>query len=161
MVVRTVRGQGIVLAVTALLVGLVGLVVFADPRRTAAAQTPPADLASTVDKTAIALQGEVLLLVELGAFPEPVPVVLRDIHQASKQFLAGLDRPALRSWLRDADREAANQLLRLVKAQVPLREQTRTALRTLPDPAHQALSEGRPIGLPVLRAAATPSRRAG
>lgn len=77
------------------------------------------------------------------------------------QFLAGLDRPALRSWLRDADREAANQLLRLVKAQVPLREQTRTALRTLPDPAHQALSEGRPIGLPVLRAAATPSRRAG
>ena len=149
MVVRTVRGQGIVLAVTALLVGLVGLVVFADPQRTAAAQTPPADLASTVDKTVIALQGEVLLLVELGAFPEPVPVLLRDIHQASKQFLAGLDRPALRSWLRDADREAANQLPRLVQAQVPLREQTRTALRTLPDPAYQALSEGRPIGLPA------------
>ena len=149
MVVRTVRGQGIVLAVTALLVGLVGLVVFTGPRRTAAAQTPPADLASTVDKTVIALQGEVLLLVELGAFPEPVPVLLRDIHQASKQFLAGLDRPALRSWLRDADREAANQLPRLVQAQVPLREQTRAALRTLPDPAYQALSEGRPIGLPA------------
>ena len=63
MVVRTVRGQGIVLAVTAVLVGLVGLVVFAGPRRTAAAQTPPADLASTVDKAVIAFQGEVLLLV--------------------------------------------------------------------------------------------------
>ena len=98
--------------------------VAAGPTATASTPDPKID-------AIVALQSEVLALVELDAFHDPVPAELRQVHDQWKTSLNGLDRNSLVSWVLQADSDGSAQLLILRDRQYRLSPQIDTALGPL------------------------------
>ncbi|WP_143448723.1 diguanylate cyclase [Kineosporia sp. A_224] len=131
-------------AVAAAVVAGVALLPTAGPA--AAHQVSRASVESDAGDGIVALQSEVLALVALGVWPDPVPQRLQDVHDEYASYVDGLDRRALVAWVLSADADGARVLERLragggrtspaeVAALGPLRAQDRTALREGRPPA--------------------------
>jgi len=120
-----------------LLVGALGFAA-ASPAQAAAPDTTDA---------LVALESEVAALVDLGAFPQPVPPKLADVAADWKDDLAGLDRDDLLGWLHDSDAEGAGHLDDLAAA--PLSDAVRTALGPMADEDVRAVESGAMLRLPA------------
>ena len=95
----------------------------------------------------VAVESEVLALVELGAFPEPLPAKLRDVADDWRSEVEGYTRSDLIDWLQASDEDAARELERLGGTQ--LSPDVRAALRRLPPDAVRAIESGVPIAMPA------------
>ncbi len=95
----------------------------------------------------VAVESEVLALVELGAFREPLPAKLRDVADDWRSEVEGYTRRDLIDWLQASDEDAAHELDLL--GGVPLSPDVRVALRRLPPDAVGAIESGTPIAMPA------------
>lgn len=115
----------------------------------AAAASPagPGTTGADLEDAIVALQGEVLVLVELDAFAT-VPPRLRNVHDEYAAYLDGLDRAELRHWLDAADHDGADALQRLRADGVDLSDPTVHALAPLARTTMDALAVGTAVALP-------------
>lgn len=114
----------------------------------AAAVAPRAD-ARTAGDGIVALQSEVLALVELDAWPAPVPRRLRDVHDEYASYVEGLGRAALVDWVLSADRDGERVLARMRTAGDRPTGAEVTALGRLTEVARRALTEGTRFPVPA------------
>jgi diguanylate cyclase (GGDEF)-like protein len=108
----------------------------------AGAQAPP----DTTDAL-IAVESEVLALVKLGAFPDPVPGKLQDVVADWESSVEGYERADLIDWLHTSDDEGVVELGRLAGSQ--LSPDTRAALSSLPGDVVRAVESGQRIPMPA------------
>ncbi len=111
-----------------------------------AAQMGPGGLPAPVEAV-IALQAEVLVLVELGALPSPPPR-LTAIHAEYASFVAGLDREGLTGWLRASDLDGARALDGLRAQGYSVRPETASALAELSAGSWAALAGNGTVDVP-------------
>ncbi len=112
----------------------------------AAAQTTDEPGAPT--EGLVALQSEILLLVELDAF-ESVPPALAAVHREWVSYTNGFTRNGLLKWLYEVDRDGAAALDRLVDGDVRLSPAIRTALGVIPSTDRVSLESGSTIAIPT------------
>lgn len=106
----------------------------------------PADLA---EPAIIAIQSEILVLVELNAFAGQLPPKISEIHAADVTFVQDLTTDGLLTWLRDADNDGRVALDAIVAAGLrPTPAMDRT-LRLLDQPDIQQLQAGGQISVPA------------
>jgi diguanylate cyclase (GGDEF)-like protein len=90
----------------------------------------------------VALQAEVLVLVALDGFAQPVPAALIDVYDEWSSYTAGTSREGLIDWLTDVDTDGARALDALVEAGATPGTDIGIALGRLPDVSFEALEAG-------------------
>lgn len=110
----------------------------------AAAQDAGSDSASA--NGIVALQAEILLLVELDAF-ETVPAPLSDVHRQWVSQTNGFTRNGLLMWLDDVDADGARALDRLIATGVRPTSAVRTALGVISSADRVSLESGATIAI--------------
>ncbi|MFN8051116.1 MAG: sensor domain-containing diguanylate cyclase [Acidimicrobiales bacterium] len=96
----------------------------------------------------VALQGEVLALVELHAFREPLPPKVQQVYDDWKSSLAGLNHDSLLHVLDLDDADGAKALGQLGPRSA-LSNDVLVALDRLPAASVRALEANQPVGIPV------------
>ncbi len=95
----------------------------------------------------VALQAEVMLLVALDAYADPIPSELVEVHDTWSSYMTGMDRGALIDWLTLVDAEGRSARDGLVAAGVTPPPDLDVALDTLSPAIMSALGAGEATGI--------------
>ncbi|MGD9792283.1 MAG: diguanylate cyclase [Acidimicrobiia bacterium] len=95
----------------------------------------------------IPFQAEIMLLVELGAFSDALPPVVRQVHDDWKSYAAGMDRAELMSWLSDVDVQGSGLMINLA---APIEPAIVDTLSMLSAQDMAALDSGNTISLDAM-----------
>lgn len=80
-----------------------------------------ADDLAPADAAIVALQAEIMVLVELDALAPPLPPKVREVHDRWASSAAGMDRADLLDWLVESDRDGAAVLSALADPSAQVR----------------------------------------
>jgi len=130
------------LALAALTTGTVALAGVDPASASGSARRDP------VTDAIVPFQAEVMLIAELGGFPQPLPSWVAQVHAEWRSYTEGMDRGALIEWL--AERDGAGQVaLGPLQANGPVSGDVVRALSPLPEVDMQVLQAGGQISTPV------------